>query len=219
MKLDHKNPVNVVQIGSNDGMTWDPIFSIARTRNNWNLLLVEPLPYLFKQLKENYSKESRFTFENVAINDGTLQKFFFIREGALMNENIHTDWYKQIGSFHKEHLTKHFDINIEKYIEEIEIKGITLEQLFTRNNIKRLDFLHIDAEGYDWKILSQLNLEKYKPQLILFERTHLSTSEINDAITHLKDYNIFEFTGDYLCILKTKLTKRDFKKLNKRLVN
>ena len=218
-KLDHKNPVNVVQIGSNDGLTGDPLFHLAVTRKNWNLLLVEPIPYLFKKLKDNYPKESRFTFENVAINDGTFQRFFYIREGALKNEEIDTVWYKQIGSFQKEHLKKHFKINIKKYIEEIEIKGLTIEQLFARNNITSLDFLHIDAEGYDWKILSQLDLEKYKPHLILFEQKHLKTSEIRDAFKHLNNYKIFKFTGDYLCILEEKLNNKDFKKLKKRVVN
>ena len=218
-KLDRRRRLNIVQIGSNDGITGDPLYDIAITRKNWNLLLVEPIPYMFNRLKENYPEEPRFTFENVAINDGTLQKFYFIREGALKNENVNTIWYKQIGSFQKEHLRKHFTIDIEKYIEEIEIKGVTLEQLLVRNNIEKLDFLHIDAEGYDWKILSQLNLEKYKPHLILFEHKHLKVSEINEAIVYLKDYKIFKFTGDYLCILETKLTEKDAKKLKKRAVN
>lgn len=219
LKLDQEKPLTVVQIGSNDGVTWDPIFKIAIKRKNWNLLLVEPIPYLFAKLKENYPKEPRFTFENAAINDGTTQPFYFIREGALVHERIDTDWYKQIGSFRKEHLKKHFDINIEKYIEELEVKGLTLEQLFIRNNIEKLDFLHIDAEGYDWKILSQLDLEKFTPHLILFERKHLSVQEIEDTKKHLNKYKIFEFTADYLCILETKLTNGDLKKLKKRLIN
>lgn len=217
-KLDHTNPMSVIQIGSNDGITGDPIYKTALKRKNWNVLLVEPIPYLFYRLKKNYPDELRFSFENVAINDGTLQDFYFINEWALPDE-INKVWYKQIGSFNKDHLKKHFKLDIEQYIEKMEISGLTLQQLFNRNNIDKLDFLHIDAEGYDWKILSQLDLDKYKPHLILFEHKHLRASEKEQALTYLKDYKIFKFTGDYLCIQKEKLTSKDLRKLQKRLVN
>ena len=46
---------------------------------------------------------------------------------------------------------------------------MTIEALFQKNDIKELSLLHIDAEGYDWKILSQLDLECFNPKIILFE--------------------------------------------------
>ena len=217
-KLDHTNPINVVQIGSNDGITGDPIYKTALKRKSWNVLLVEPIPYLFERLKQNYPEEVRFTFENAAINDGTVQSFYFIKEGTLPDE-INKIWYKQIGSFNKEHLKKHFNFHIEPYIQKIEISGLTLQQLLDRNEVDKLDFLHIDAEGYDWKILSQLDLDKYKPHLILFEHKHLKASEKEQALIYLKDFKIFKFTGDYLCIQKGKLTNKDLRKLQKRAVN
>jgi hypothetical protein len=49
----------IIQIGSHVGNTCnDPIFNIVN--NDTKLILVEPVPFLFKQLKINYNKK----FEN-----------------------------------------------------------------------------------------------------------------------------------------------------------
>ena len=50
--LSTKNAV-VVQIGSSDGITGDPIFALLKTRRHWKAILVEPLPGMFGKLKEN----------------------------------------------------------------------------------------------------------------------------------------------------------------------
>jgi hypothetical protein len=39
--------------------------------------------------------------------------------------------------------------------------------LFERHSLNAIDLLHIDTEGADFKVLSQLNLNKYRPKVIL----------------------------------------------------
>ena len=96
---------------------------------------------------------------------------------------------------------------LEPYIEETEINGLTLDCLLKNNKVEILDLLHIDTEGHDWKILSQLDLERYRPSIILFEYRHLTASEKKESIIFLKPkYTIFKLGGDLIC-LNTDLIK------------
>ncbi|MBK6937124.1 MAG: FkbM family methyltransferase [Chitinophagaceae bacterium] len=58
-----------VQIGANDGKSGDPLYEFI-INHNWKGILVEPMPDVFEQLKENFSFASgRLIFENSAISD------------------------------------------------------------------------------------------------------------------------------------------------------
>ena len=59
----------IVQIGSNDGKTGDPLYPLLNSHPEWKALFVEPVPYLFKRLKNSYPDTTRFTFENAAISN------------------------------------------------------------------------------------------------------------------------------------------------------
>lgn len=66
----------IVQIGSNDGKSGDPVYDLVKSNTSSNVLLVEPVPYVFEQLKKNYGSNPRFKFENAGINeDGSNQIF------------------------------------------------------------------------------------------------------------------------------------------------
>ena len=213
--------LSVVQIGSNDGVSGDPLFQHIKKNQHWKVLFVEPVPYVFTQLKQNYGNASRFTFENAGINnDGTNQTFYSVGKKAF-KENPNLDpKYNQIGSFDKQQVLKLSQGTIDDYIEGIEVNCLTIDQLFQKNNIEKLDLLHIDAEGYDWKVLSQLNLDKFKPTIISFEFLNLGENERTAAVHFLSDlYHVFEFRIDYFCILKDKIKAKDFDYLKARLVS
>lgn len=226
IKLDYliqkyltKRSATIVQIGSNDGKTGDPIFHALQKNKKWKAILVEPVPYLFERLKNNYSEDARFIFENVAINDGSEQTFYAIKPEV---KNLLQDlppWFDQLGSFLKSNITKHLNGRLEPYIQEIKLQGVTLNDLFLKHSLTDIELLHIDTEGYDWKILSQLNLKTYQPSLILYEQKHLTEKEKQQSVEFLcKDYFIFDFGGDFLAIHMGLLKKRDYSQLKNRSV-
>ena len=203
-KILKNENLTIVQIGSNDGVTVDPIFQLFEKNNNWKGLFVEPIPYLFKKLKSNYKNSERCIFENAAINDGSKQLFYHVDKEVLNHFDDLPNWYDQLGSFKKENIVKHLDGKLENFIIETLIEGITVESLLLKHKINEINLLHIDTEGYDWKILSQLNLKKYSPNVILFEHKHLSFSEKTEAVNFLNnDYFLYDISGDFLCIVKT----------------
>lgn len=196
-------PSFVCQIGSNDGKTGDPLFSLLNKNKKWKALFVEPVPYLFKKLKENYSDTERFIFENVAINEGDKVNFYWIDPVAKDKLKDLPSWFDQLGSFNRQHILNHLDGELEPYIKSEELECLTLSRLFEKNNISQIDILHIDTEGHDWKILSQLNLDVYSPQFILFEKRHLSQEDLNLANDFLKiKYKLFDVGMDLLAINK-----------------
>ena len=201
----------VVQVGSNDGVSGDPLHRLIRKNNYWQVIFVEPVPYLFAKLKQNYGPESRFIFENAAINeDGKKQTFYSVAESAFRNVPGLSPLYAQIGSFDKEHLLKLSDGVLSEHIIENDVECLSINQLLDKHAITSVQFLHIDAEGYDWKIMSQLNFSKIKPQLILFEYINLEENEKREAIQLLsQNYYILCFRIDYLCIEKNLIKQKD----------
>lgn len=198
----------LVQIGSNDGKTGDPLNQLLHKNKNWKALFVEPVPYLFERLKGNYSDPTRFSFANVAINEGGLLTFYWMDPRAKNDFDDLPFWYDQLGSFDKRHIITELGERMEPYILSRELEGMSLPDLLTKNKVEKLDILHIDTEGYDWKILSQLDLNAYNPKFILYESNHLSEQELASSYAFLHErYELFDAGIDVLAVHKTALTE------------
>ena len=206
--------LNVVQVGANDGVAGDPIRDLVLKKNHWQVIFVEPVPYLFKQLKHNYGDAPRFTFENLGINEtGENQPFYSVKEAAFHTGGFRST-YNQIGSFSRDHLLDLSEGLLEGWIEPIEVECMTLTQMLEKNGLKRLDFLSIDAEGYDWKVLSTLQLERFSPAIIFYEHLNLSPADLRAAREFLEEeYHQFTFGIDHLCIRKSLLSPADLELL------
>jgi len=71
-KIVRSEKAVIIQIGSNDGVSNDPVHELLLEREKWSAVFVEPVPYVFDRLKSNYPSSSRFVFENSLINGGLL---------------------------------------------------------------------------------------------------------------------------------------------------
>jgi len=220
-KVMSAEKVFLVQIGSNDGKTGDPFHQLLQKNQSWSALFVEPVPYLFEKLKANYPDHSRFSFANVAINQGVPLTFYWVDSQV---KNIFDDlpfWHDQLGSFDRQHIINELGERMEPYILSETLQGATLPSLFSKNEVRRLDILHIDTEGYDWKILSQLDMDTFTPAFILYESNHLSEKELHESYKFLKDrYVLFEAGIDTLAVNKKHSEKYlgDMKKSMKQIL-
>ena len=151
-KVGNKEDFFFVQIGSHDGISGgnDPLHKYIK-KYNWSGILVEPVRYLYKELKKNYEGCENLVFENVAISrEGETMKFYSIEKH---DDQKNPFWYNQLGSFckdvilsHRKHIPK-----FDKYFKEEEIETITFDSLI--KGINQIDLLHIDVEGYDLEII------------------------------------------------------------------
>lgn len=167
----------VVQIGANDGVTDDPLREFL-LHGQWSGLLVEPVPYLYDRLRQNYAGRSSLAFANVAIaaQKGT-RPFYYLRDGA--GDADVPDWHVGLGSFSRDVILKHADVipDIENRLVIQDVPCYTFEELCRRHDIEAFDVLHIDTEGYDFEILKTIDFEHYRPRLIVYERHHLSAAD------------------------------------------
>jgi FkbM family methyltransferase len=183
-----KKKVNFIQIGSCDGITADPINNLIN-KYEWHGILVEPVPYLFDKLKKNYEQvKGRLTFENSAIatSNGQL-KFYRLKKSESSDLPA---WYDQLGSFSKDVVFKHKDSipHFDELLIEDTVNAITFNDLVKKHSVEKIDFIQIDAEGYDYEILKMIPFSKYEIDFIMFENRHLSESDYKEALNLLKQY-------------------------------
>lgn len=194
-------PAWLVQIGSNDGKTGDPLYPLFQQYTRWRGLLVEPIPYIFERLRANYPDATRFDLANVAIGEEGTQPFYVVDPEAKESLPDLPYWYDQLGSFDRNHIVKELDGVLEPFIRQIDVESIPLTTLLDRYGVQEIDVLHIDAEGYDWRVLRQLDLARFRPTFILCEHHHLSLEERTKALAFLEpDYEVFRLGIDWLAI-------------------
>jgi FkbM family methyltransferase len=161
----------IIQIGSHIGNTCnDPIFNIVD--NNTTLILVEPVPFLFEQLKNNYKKKfvnnQNIFFINKAVSD-------FIGQIEMTVPSLKNDfsklpfWASQLASINPSHATGHIN---NLLVEKIIVETTTINEIVKEYNITNIDLLHTDTEGHDYIILMNYNFE-IKPKKIMFEHKHM----------------------------------------------
>lgn len=207
--LRTSNPI-VVQIGSNDGKSGDPIYPLFREAKDWRGLFVEPLPYLMERLRENYAFSENCQFECAAVNDGQPAVLYYVDPGIRLARPNLPEWSQQIASLRAKHIATipEFSEIFWEYRKEVIVNGITFSGLLAKHGIEHFDLLHIDTEGYDWKILSQVDLIRYPAKIILFEHKCLEPEEKSEAVRHLSDfYALQDLGGDYFCLRLPEITR------------
>ena len=194
--------VHFIQVGSNDGITGDPIHHFVQ-HYQWYGVLIEPMPMLFEQLKKTYEFEKeRLQFLNVAVSaDNQKSKTIY-----CINEKFRgqvPDWYYQLGSFVKEVILKHNIQNIEDYLVENQVPVLTIQHIKeTYLTLDSIDFLHIDAEGYDFEILKTLDFLRNKPSVILVEYVHLDIATQKQMLAMFKrnGYTTYRCHLDFIAL-------------------
>jgi FkbM family methyltransferase len=172
-----------LQVGANDGLMDDPLHFLVR-KYRWRGILLEPDPQLFERLKQNYRGVAGPVFVNAALSsvDGPAT-FYRIR----MDDHLPA-WCAGLGSFRRDIiLSNKQDVpDIESRILEDQVESISFRALVERYKPPRIDLILIDTEGYDLEILRQIDLIRFKPELIVYEHKHLSETDRASAADLLR---------------------------------
>ena len=180
----------LINVGAMDGVLFDELIGYS-SMYRFKGLYVEPIPYLFERLQNNISEEGNI-FENSAISDydGTI-KMVTIKQEAIDNNLIHSCFYGMSAVWPpKNGLGSEGDREVvEKYGQEIEVNCITFNTLLEKHNIQNFDIISIDAEGHDYQIFKQIDLDKFRPKLIRAEWNSLTEEEQNLIKEKLEKHN------------------------------
>lgn len=200
---DSVRDVCFVQIGSNDGEHGDPLRSYVDNRG-WRGILVEPVPHVFERLRAKRGGNDRLALVNAAIapTDGQMP-FYYVAESQ---DPGLPPWYDEIGSFSRDNVLHPYHVeeipDLAERIVEAQVTCMTFERLWSEHKLSRLDLLHIDAEGFDDVILSEIDLTRLQPVLVLYESKHLSPARASAARTRFEQngYEVLELGPDTIAL-------------------
>jgi FkbM family methyltransferase len=196
----------ILQIGAHVGNTSnDPIFKGIDSTTK--LILVEPVPYLFRKLQENY-KTKLNTIDNIVFINKAVSDFIGDINLTVPSEtndfSMLPDWVTQLASVNSNHAKDHIpsDSRLNNLImDTIKVKTTTIDEIVSNYALNNIYLLHVDTEGHDYTILMNYSFT-IKPKFILFEHKHIDGS----------------FTiGDKYNTLSNKLISLGYKKLYKEL--
>lgn len=194
-----------VNIGANDGIADTPGIRILLGNRNWKGLLVEPVPYCFAKLKDNFSDSERFMLEQVAIGPAKGRTvFYYVEQSAICRLPNLPAWYDKLGSFNRDHILKHLGPSIEPFIVELPVEVLSLTEVVRRNGIPQIHLLHIDTEGYDFEVLKTLDFSSFQPVVIYIEHVHLDREKKAELRRFLRKrrYSVYDCGMDYFAVDK-----------------
>lgn len=132
---------------------------------NWTGILIEPSPKIFLELEKNRPN-------NININKCLVSSDYKFQtiSGAFDNGPM-----SSVGNIR----------NLEN-VDLIDVECEPLHKILEYLDIKKIDFMTIDTEGYELNVLDGLNLEINRPLYILIEIYEYQKDEI---INYLKNFN------------------------------
>jgi FkbM family methyltransferase len=151
---------SVLSIGENDGVTFSNSYDLIQ--NGWLGYLIEPSPKAFAKLKELYQNHPKVHLFNFGIANET-GKFNFNESGS----------YNHTGE-DVALLSSLIDSEMDRWGNSVSFEGVEAEFKTFNDFVSRIiepkfDYITIDAEGYDYDILKQINLDQYSCQCVCIE--------------------------------------------------
>jgi FkbM family methyltransferase len=194
--FEEKKISNLIQIGANDGTRFDILNSYIK-KHKTKSILVEPIKENYEKLKKNYKDCDFISFENSAISVNDEISFLYkVNEKYVKNYDNHIPG---ITSFNKEHLLKHGVKN--RHIVCENVSSINMKDLITKYQLKSLDLLYVDAEGYDGKIIIDFLMTTNMKPVIILEFIHIKNIIFESLIQILEEneYKLFSINENLLC--------------------
>ena len=161
----------LVVIGAHSGIFLKDLIS---DYTDQKILLVEPVPYNYQILENEYKDHPDILIcKNAILDKAKKDNFYYVKKDSISKLGKH--WASQIGSFDKKHILNHknkrFDIQ-EEDIQTVEVEFITFSDLIKKYSINSIDKLQIDVEGAEYAIMNSINYQETKINKIFFESKH-----------------------------------------------
>lgn len=155
----------VLSIGENDGFTLSNSYDLIMC--GWNAVLLEPSVKAFEKMLKLHLGNNNVVCLNYGIADesGTFQ---FHESGSYKHQGKDISLFSSLLETEK----KRWGNEVE--FEEVFAHFKTFEDFYNESPYKKFDYITIDAEGFDWYILKQIDLEKVNCQLLCIEHNGIS---------------------------------------------
>lgn len=194
--FDKNDIKNVLQIGANDGISFDVLNHFIK-KHNTKSILVEPIKQNFLKLKDNYKNFEKIIFENSAII--CEENITYLYKVDEKYHNKYGNHIPAISSFDKNHIIKH-GVKSSHIVKE-KINSLTIKDLIIKHSIVDLDLFFVDAEGYDGKIVYDLLTHSNLRPIIIFEYIHIENEFFEKLIDLISKKNFSYFNVSECIVL------------------
>lgn len=160
---------------------------IEKADNNVIGISIEPMKKYLDQLPNPTNVKKL----NCAISfDGSEMPidFYYVDLETISKLNL-KKWLRgcnTIGNYHPMHIR----YNLQEHVTIEKVNQRSLESIFNEYNVSEIDYLKIDTEGGDCKIMKQLYYTSVRPKKIKFETNSLADPDevqtIVDMFTSIK---------------------------------
>ena len=189
------NEVFFITIGAYDGISFDPSYEYI-IKYAWKGILVEPQKEAFDRLVSNYGGSESLIFVNAAVSDQRGHIYLYkisdkkYKETYFRGMSTIAPQKTMVRDLHPDHVL------IEK------VQSMTFDDIISKYKVSKLDYLQIDAEGYDFEIIKMIDFSRLTPRIIRFEYTNLSNTELKTCRELLKGrgYRLMELEEDIVAI-------------------
>ena len=175
---------NCLDIGAHTGTFSKKLLAIKNTK----VIAFEPMKHSYLKLKKiEFGNRKNFRCFNIALSNE-----------KKISEIYYTNSQSQLASVN-------FNLNKinflrKKKIKKQKIKTETLDSFEAKNKnlfLKKIDYIKIDTEGHDYKVLlgAKKFIKKHKPKFIQFEMNYhylFSGENLYQFTVLLKNYNLFQ---------------------------
>ena len=148
-----------IETGANDGFTSSNTYYLERIKG-WRGIPIEPIPELYRSCIRERPQSVILNFALVSSN--YTETTVDMNYGHLMS----------LTASALEALPKHLErasqaFSIKPY--EIKVPARTLTSILDDINVKEINFLYLDVEGYELEALKGLDFNKYRQDFMLIE--------------------------------------------------
>ena len=155
-------------------------------KKNWNGINIDTSQLSIDLF--NYMRPKDLNYNCAVSNKNEIIKLFYQKE------------LSQLSTIEKDQAKKVFQGNIR----EKNIQAFTLDEILSRDKYKnnKIDFLDVDVEGADLKVLEGLSFNKFQPELVCVEihKKKIKESDIYNFLTN-KNYELL-WSGVFSHIFK-----------------
>ena len=195
--FSNKNKGFYIDVGAHHPIRFSNTYLLSK--KGWNGINIDAMPGSMKLF--NQKRPNDINLE-CPISDKQEELVFYIFNEPALN------------TFSKEEAIKKDGIDGYRIISQKKLCTKTLTEILLKNVKKdqKIDFITVDVEGFDLKVLKSIDLKIFQPEIILIEdlsksidlETFFKKSEINK---YLKKFNYTFFMKTYNTMF--------FKKINK----
>ena len=145
---------------------------------------VEPIREYLQSLPTNNGRNIKVN-AGISTKNGT-QTINFAKNYKTKKKKTDASGWKGRSSFKS---LQKLNIKEKNRFQKRKVKIMTLPTLFKKYNVRSIEIMRVDTEGYDGIIVNQLVNTKIRPKTLIYEHLHLDKKELQELRKRLrKDY-------------------------------